>query len=157
MEIKKKTEVEYLFVNRCRSRIFSRVGSPVDFQKIFEIFVDLFFNSNKLIFRALPRHCFVSILVRRQKWISQNSAKGRQGVEFLREERPHPSAPKSAPDCDSRNFYNNLSISRGQKAWSFSMNKVKRLFSSFPLFKISSLMFVLRVITFKCVMLCCKV
>ena len=33
---------------------------------MFEIFVDLFFGSNKLIFRALSKHCFVSILVRRQ-------------------------------------------------------------------------------------------
>ena len=40
---------------------FSRGGGGADFQKIFENFVDLFFRSTKLIFRALPKHCFVPI------------------------------------------------------------------------------------------------
>ena len=41
---------------------FSRGGA--DFQKIFENFVDLFFRSTKLIFRALPKHCFAPILAK---------------------------------------------------------------------------------------------
>ena len=38
---------------------FSR-GGGADFQKIFQNFDDLFFffRSTKLIFRALPKHCF---------------------------------------------------------------------------------------------------
>ena len=39
---------------------FSRGGA--DFQKKFENFDDLFFRSTKLIFRALPKHCFAPIL-----------------------------------------------------------------------------------------------
>ena len=44
------------------SRIFLR--GEADFQKIFQNFDDLFFRSNKLIFRALPKHCFASILAK---------------------------------------------------------------------------------------------
>ena len=45
------------------SRIFSRGGA--DFQKIFQNFDDLFFfRSTKLIFRALPKHCFAPILAK---------------------------------------------------------------------------------------------
>ena len=40
---------------------FSR-GGGADFQKIFQNFHDLFFRSTKLIFRALPKHCFAPIL-----------------------------------------------------------------------------------------------
>ena len=41
------------------SRIFSRGGGG--FQKIFENFVDLFFRSTELIFRALPKHDLVPV------------------------------------------------------------------------------------------------
>ena len=45
---------------KCRggSRIFSRGGG---FTKKIENFDDLFFRSTKLIFRALPKHCFAPI------------------------------------------------------------------------------------------------
>ena len=37
----------------------------MDFQKIFQNFDDLFFfRSTKLIFRALPKHCFAPILAK---------------------------------------------------------------------------------------------
>ena len=44
---------------------FSR-GGGADFQKIFQNFDDLFFffRSTKLIFRALPKHCFAPILAK---------------------------------------------------------------------------------------------
>ena len=60
-KIKKKwlLSVKKRILFRGGSRIFSRGGA--DFQKIFENFVDLFFRSTKLIFRALPKHCFVPI------------------------------------------------------------------------------------------------
>ena len=42
---------------------FSRGGA--DFQKIFQNFGDFFFfRSTKLIFRALPKHCFAPILAK---------------------------------------------------------------------------------------------
>ena len=44
------------------SRIFSRGEGLADFQKTFEKFVDLFFESTKLIFRALPKHKKVPVL-----------------------------------------------------------------------------------------------
>ena len=43
---------------------FSR-GGGADFQKIFQNFDDLFFfRSTKLIFRALPKHCFAPTLAK---------------------------------------------------------------------------------------------
>ena len=45
---------------------FSRGGGGADFQKIFQNFDDLFFffRSTKLIFRALPKHCFAPTLAK---------------------------------------------------------------------------------------------
>ena len=49
-------------VIRGGSRIFSRGGGG--FSKKFENFDDFFFRSTKLIFRALPKHCFAPILAK---------------------------------------------------------------------------------------------
>ena len=43
---------------------FSRRGGGADFQKIVQNFDDLFFRSTKLIFRALPKHCFARTLAK---------------------------------------------------------------------------------------------
>ena len=55
-------------ISRGGSRIFSRGGGGggfADFQKIFQNFDDLFFfRSTKLIFRALPKHCFAPTLAK---------------------------------------------------------------------------------------------
>ena len=52
-------------VSRGGSRIFSRGGGGADFQKIFQNFDDLFIlRATKLIFRALPKHCFAPILAK---------------------------------------------------------------------------------------------
>ena len=48
--------------NRGGPRIFSR-GERI-FKKIFENFVDLYFRSTELIFRALPKHGFVTVLAK---------------------------------------------------------------------------------------------
>ena len=59
-KVKKK-----LIIIRGGSRIFSR-GGGADFRKIFQNFDDLFFffRSTKLIFWALPKHCFAPILAK---------------------------------------------------------------------------------------------
>ena len=41
---------------------FSRGGGGADFQKKSKILTTFFFRSTKLIFRALPKHCFAPIL-----------------------------------------------------------------------------------------------
>ena len=52
-----------LVAARGGSRVFSR-GGGADFQKKFENLDDLFFRSTKLIFRALPKHCFAPNLAK---------------------------------------------------------------------------------------------
>ena len=47
-------------------------GGGVYFQKKIEHFDDLFFRSTKLIFRALPKHCFAPILA---KFLKKQSKK----------------------------------------------------------------------------------
>ena len=39
-------------------------GGGADFQKKMKNFDELFFRSSKLIFRALPKHCFAPILAK---------------------------------------------------------------------------------------------
>ena len=54
----------FMILIRGGSRVFSR-GGGVDFQKFFQNFDDLFFfRLTKLIFRALPKHCFTPILAK---------------------------------------------------------------------------------------------
>ena len=64
-------------------------GWGSDFQKKFESFDDFFFRSTKLIFRALPKHCFapffcLNFLLRRRQIFEKKTVKKAVFGHFLK-------------------------------------------------------------------------